>query len=73
MGISRISKSAGQTKGLRDGVGRSGVYRFSGAYPEGDAPIRAQMEWGKTNGERQAMKITASLNYRSRVIPCSAG
>lgn len=34
----------------RDLVGRSGVYPVSGPHPEGDAPIRGQMEWGQ--GER---------------------
>lgn len=31
----------------RDIVGRSGVYPMSGPHPEGDVPIRGQMEWGQ--------------------------
>lgn len=40
----------GGGKGRKDEVGRSGVYPASGPYPEGNAEIRGQMEWGQ--GER---------------------
>ena len=36
----------------RDEVGRSGIYPMSGPLPEGDAPLRGEMEFGQ--GERGA-------------------
>ena len=43
-------KPIAASKNRRDVVGRSGVYPLSGPHPEGDVPIRGQMEWGQ--GER---------------------
>lgn len=43
-------KSVPKKAGLRDEVGRSGIYPVSGPLPKNEAPIRSQMEWGQ--GER---------------------
>jgi hypothetical protein len=49
----RESGDPGGGQGRRDETGRSGVYPVSsGEFPEGEAPLRTEEEWGQ--GERGA-------------------
>jgi len=48
----RESGQPGGGAGRREEVGRSGVYPASGPWPEGDAPIVGEKDWGQ--GERGA-------------------
>jgi hypothetical protein len=46
----KLQSAAKPEKARRDYVGKSGVYPMSGPHPQGNAPVRGQMEWGQ--GER---------------------